>query len=435
MQRLKLLLCCLFIFNRGFCQVDNYVYDLSGLSKGERINKLFDHITKGSQKQNIYLLSDAYHYCEIEDIRKDLNFEFIKKIKPEKIYDEHPAILKDFIMAILDNKINVKDYKDTMMSKYYEYKLSIPDSLNFPNYNDFLEEVEMVKSGKLTSTIKAIRDIGYIDNYEFLDIGTDLVFAELFYLRKITKEKNIANDTVINNYLDSLRVRYGGTFHGYEPMLGSKSIHNIAAIRKNLDAFLNSLKRNIKDSSLIKKWGNVTIGLYNTPYTLNDVKHHLINGSVKSFDEVTQNLSFRDSVVYLNFLESVPKEWRNLVINYSTYHLMDSKEFTDILPGHINTIGRYLNKDFKPYLKKIAFLCYNQIPGGKNLSNRKKSLEAQLAKKYSYAYIDLTEYKKSTLTNHPPFFLMPTFSRYIKYNWEDIFDGIVFIRDCNCELH
>jgi hypothetical protein len=434
MKHLKFLLFCLFIFNNGYCQVDNYVYDLSRLSKEERTNKLFELITKSPKKQNIYLLSDAYHYCEIEEIRKGLTFEFIKKIKPGKIYVELPAILKEFILAILDNKINVADYKDTMMSKFYEYKLSMPDSLNFPKYNYFLEEVEIVKSGKLTATVKAIRDMGYIDNYEFLDVGTDLIFAELFYLRKITKEKNITNDAIINNYLDSLRVRYDGTFHGYAPMLGYKSIHNIAAIRKSHETFLSSLKRNINDSLLIKKWVNATIGLYNTPYTLDDVKRHIVEGAVKSFDEITQSLSFRDSVVYLNFLESIPKEWQNLVINYSTYHLMDSKEFTDVLPEHINTFGRYLNKDFKPYLKKIAFLCYNQIPGGKNLSNRKKSLEAQLAKKYNYAYIDLSEYKQRNLIKYTPFFLMPTFSRYIKYNWEDIFDGIVFIKDCNCAI-
>jgi hypothetical protein len=395
---------------------------------------LFELITRNPQKQNIYLLSDAYHYCEIEEIRKDLNFEIIRKIKPQKIYEEHPAILKDFIIAILDDKVNVKDYKDTMMSRFYEYKLSIPDSLNFPDYNDFLEEVEMVKSGKLTATVKAIRDMGYIDNYEFLDIGTDLIFAELFYLRKITKEKNITNDTIINNYLDSLRVRYGGTFHGYEPMLGYKSIHNIVAIRKNLETFLNSLKNNIKDSSLIKSWVNLTIGLNNQPKTFEDIKLEVKNGPLKSFDKVTQSLSFRDSILYLNFLASIPNDWQNLVINYSTYHLMDSKEFTDLLPEHINTFGRYLNKDFKPYLKKIAFLCYDQIPNNKDLTNRKKSLEAKLAKKYRYAYIDLAQFRNSDSTHRSLFYMMPTFSRYMKYNWENIFDGIVFIKDCKCKV-
>jgi hypothetical protein len=113
-------------------------------------------------------------------------------------------------------------------------------------------------------------------------------------------------------------------------------------------------------------------------------------------------------------------------------------DFSDVMTANTKTLGKYLHNDtiFSKYLKRIAFICddtHRKDEEYKKL-NGKQSLEYELSKKYNLAYIDLEGYRNAIpKTLRKPFYMRPTFWTFRKLNWEEIFDGIVFVKDCGCK--
>ena len=149
--------------------------------------------------------------------------------------------------------------------------------------------------------------------------------------------------------------------------------------------------------------------------------------------------SFRDSILYVNFeyFKKMNSSWNNTIFSFSTYHLLDTRDrslFSEVLDPATHTLGRFLHSRYDSSIVHIAFVCNSGLIKDKvsNNKNYKKSLEYQLSKTHDFAYIDLAAYRKSP-NEKKAFYLRPTFEKFILTNWEDILDGIIFIKDCQCQ--
>lgn len=413
----------------------NYVHSCVDSNGNFDADKAYSFLPKYSY--NIYLLSEIDHRFDmIESIRTDLAKKIIISDKPEEIFYEntweHDSLLRNYIKGA----INIKEYRDTMKSKYYlPQKLGIPDSINFPYYEDLQREYADLSKDKYISFLKNIDDIGYLNKLVAIDIGTQTMWLGLFHLSKITKLKNLKNDMIINEFLDSIRVRYRWDFSNLALSLDSQD--DYLKHKTDIDKFIEALNRNINDPILITAWESVFASFKQANAFRTLSQPVAFGGKALTLKEIVIKNSFRDSILYNNFTFFLPEKWRNIVILFSTYHLMNIEEsgyFSDIIDSSTRTLGKYLQKAYKPYLRRIAFICYKGMENHKEYSkdNYKKSIEYYLAQHYDYAYVDLLAYRNSS-EEKKPFYMRPTFYNYRKLNWEDLFDGIIFSTKCYCD--
>lgn len=427
-QLLLIVQCC-------YSQIDSYTHNIKEATGSIDITKLYQLVTKRDNIHNIFLLSESDHrYKSLDTVRTNLIKKMIVTKNPEKVYYEntweHETLLYDYF----DNKIDTLDYKEKMISKYISIKLSKPDSSNFPYYEDIRREYSEIKEDNYTFFLKSIDTLSYRQQLMPIDIGTQTIWLGLYHLSKITKKQNLSNNSIINNFLDSIRVTYQWSFSRLTMTIDDETLYR--KHKQAIEDFLSALKNNIKNVSLINAWENVFATYIQANFYRELSVPITYGGKSITSKEYAHKNSFRDSVLYRNFKFFLPEAWKNIILSFSTVHLMDTrnhKDFADVIDASANTIGKYLHKDFAPYLRRIAFVCYDaklKLPEYDN-AHYKGSLEYKLSKQYDYAYVDLYSYRNS-VGSKQPFYMRPTFSNFRKLNWEQIFDGIVFIKNCGC---
>lgn len=412
----------------------SYVHSCVDSNGNFDANKAYSFLPKYSS--NIFLLSEIDHrFKMIQSIRTDLAKKIIISIKPEKIFYEntweHDSLLRSYMKGTID----IKEYKDTMKSKYYSpQKLGIPDIINFPYFEDLKREYSGLSKDNYIGFLKNIDDVGYLNKLVAIDIGTQTGWLGLFHLSKITKLKNLKNNVIINEFLDSIRVSYRWDFNNLSLSLDNEEEYLKHKI--DIDKFIEALKKNIQDPILITAWESVFATFKQANTFRNLSQPAAFGGKALPLNEIIMKNSFRDSILYNNFTFFLPEEWKNLVVLFSTYHLMNIEEsayFSDVIDSSTRTLGKYLQKTYKPYLRRIAFVCYKGMENHNEYSkdNDKKSIEYYLAQHFEYAYVDLLAYKNSP-GEKKPFYMRPTFYNYRKLNWENLFDGIIFSTRCDC---
>lgn len=426
-----------FALTCSYCQISNFIYDLTNReTNGVDIKKLYSLIHFEQQK-NIFFLSEIDHrFKSLDTLRADLLREIITNNKPDKIFYEntweHDRLLKDFV----SNKLEINSFKQCMNSKYYEKQMVIPDSMYFPYWLDINYEFESISRDNYLYLINTIKSCNYLNNFIGIDIGTQTNFIGLFNLLKLSKIENRFQNILINNFLDSIRVRYACDFSRQNYKITDDS--NTFIRKKNsIGKFYDGIRSQFRDSELVKSWSSI-FSIYNQNNLFNrreDVK----TNKYDYYNRIDGD-NFRDSILFDNFTFYKPNKWQNLVFLFSTYHLIDFQNINienSKFCKKIFNLSYWLSLDstLNNHFRRIAFICFNK--GTKFNSdfydekNQRKSIEYILSKKYEYAYLDLRKYRLSS-HNNIPFFMRPTFDKYLEFNWENIFDGIVFVKNCGC---
>lgn len=402
-------------------QIHNYVTPIE-LKGSMDFNKLYRLVEKESGK-NVFLLSESTHdYFSLAEARTGLLNKIIEHNNPEKIFYE----------TSLENELLSKLY----LSKN-EAGLHFPkvNNINYGNTHDLLNLKYDRNHQFFFSNIKS-------DNVESIDIGTSSSWLGLQNLCSLTKEQNAGRNPTIDHFCDSLLNEYRlQFFFAWRAVISDSSYKGFKSAK---DGFISALKSAQLSNKLIFAWENI-FAHYHIVYARRALHEWLYETEKYTTWSFLQLNSFRDSVLYDNLKKLVPDEWNNLAVLFTSLHLMDTrgdKPFADIMDNETRTLGRYIHSDtaLGPYLRRIAFVCYDPDLKGetdgkgkprKRAANSKQSLEYRLAKEYSMAYVDLKSYREKEVIRKP-FYMNPSLG-YRKWNWEQIFDGVVFIKDCKCE--
>lgn len=417
-----------------FAQLSNFTYPLEQSEGVINITQLYNLLPKDAGK-NIFLLSETNHtHKKVDYARQQLLKEIVTQKNVDKIYYEntweHDTLLKKY----LDGDLHIEEYKESMKSKYLPYKIIRPDSVIFPYYDQLTVEIDSLAKDNFLDMVTRARSENYSDKLQPIDIGTQTMWLGLFHLMKITKA--VTENLFVNQFLDSMRVYCRAEYYkvSYATTDNQKEFeHN----KSNIERFLLELRTNTGDSVLVNRWQSIFARYYMFNAHREISLPDFMGGKPNTAKQFLKRNSYRDSVMYENFKFYLPKDWQNLVFIFSTAHLMDSRNteyFKEVLDDNTRLIGRDLHKDYEPYLRRIAFVCFEGLRKNKLYNNKyaKNSLEYMLSLNHEYAYVDLKSYRESSF-NRKPFYMRPTFWKYRKLNWENIFDGIVFLRECNCE--
>jgi hypothetical protein len=410
-------------------QIEKYITDFKTEDGNYDIKKVYKLIYKDSQK-NMFLLSEYAHDFKILDrLRTDLLAEIVNNNNPEKIFYEnsweHDTLLKENYIRSL----TLNDYKK-------QFTATVADSSLLPWWFYLLEDdYRRLNNSNYEYLIKNALKKGYADKMIGLDIGTITFGLGLQNLCKITQSLVPNKNSKINKFCDSLIIKYSGEFSTIQYVDTEEKYLK----KKNaFDLFIHEINEQIKNVAVIQAWKSVF-----SAYLLANTNRNLAlplteGGHVLTTKEFTQMNSFRDSVMYENFKYFLPRNWNNVVLSFSTLHLIDTnnqEDFDDVLGVNTKTLGRLLVGEYKPYLRRIIFICNSSALKAKDDDNLhyRQSLEYRLAKNYEMAYVDLSAYRNSKEAKKP-FYMRPTFFTFRNLNWENIFDGIVFVKDCNCSL-
>jgi hypothetical protein len=404
-------------------QIERYVFDLKGKNGKYDMQKAYGLIRKDPQK-NIFLLSEYAHDFRILDkLRTDLVVQILKNDSIEKIFYE-----------------NTWEH-DTLLKKYYNGSLLLNDYKKFAgsNSNDTAaswfhlleDDYKRIENSNFEYLIKSAIEHGYANKLIGLDIGTITFRLGLHHLCKLTQ--SLKENHSIKHFCDSLLEKYTGEF---STMQYVDSEDRFVEKKHRIDLFLYEMSKRAENASIVQVWKSVfsiyLLANFNRSLSLPVIE----GGHILTTKEFMEMNSFRDSVMYDNFKYFLPPTWNNVILLFSTLHLMDTnnqKEFSDVLSANSRTLGRFLHNEYRPYLRRIAFICNSGMTKSRGESNLnyKKSLEYKLSKNYEIAYVDLDAYRNSKEIKEP-FYMRPTFFTFRKLNWENLFDGIVFVKDCNC---
>lgn len=407
----------------NFGQISKYIFDIQSKNGEVDYDKLTNLINLNFGEKNIVLLSEDRHdYTALDSIKSNFIIKLSGKLPITWIFEEMPAA--EFRLFVDEQKwsINIDSFTKDGGGKYEYY---LREDINNARKSGFYDYVKKIEASGLNNIIAPI------------DLGTISTHLALFNYAKYTKSLNVERNQKIDQFCDSIVQKYSLEYHSILQTTND-SEDDFYLKNMRIKEFLSELKKNSNFNEIINGWENIFASYYQTRHNLmvypNEMQQkHL---STKNFFKLN---SFRDSVLFsnFNFFLDYKKTWENIVVSFSTYHLLDTRTttlFKDVLDSSTITFGKLLHKKFNDKISHIAIICNSgNINDGYNINkNFKKSIEYQLSKKYNYAYIDLKNYRKNSF-KRISFYMRPTFERFLKLNWEEVLDGIIFVKNCQCD--
>jgi hypothetical protein len=388
--------------------------------------------------KNIFLLSESNHPdLNLSKIRYLLSGHLGGLKNIQRIIYEFPFAGSSLLNAYLSGKIKPTMLHDSVYSIGYNDEDVSENSRGLKNVADYIDaEFDFyIKKSTLLDEFTFYKQKGLQDRIIPIDIGLHTQFLEKGYLVWITK-LNCSN-RYIQAVCDSIVKHSSGEFQYHYFFRDSKqTFDRKLKIRKE---FLDSLIHYCSDKMLHFAWQNAFAGYI---FSQRSNLKSILDPEQRPLTtlEFMEENSFRDSILFENFKWAMPDSFENVLVSFSTLHLMDTRQtegFKDVMTSNTKTLGRYLHSDtlYSKYLKRIAFICDDtHRKDGKFIKiNAKQSLEFALSKKFNLAYVDLEGYRNSVPKSmRKPFYMRPTFWSYRNLNWEEIFDGIVFVKDCGC---
>lgn len=402
-------------------QLEKFCYDVSGKGK-VNIDRLIDFIIPKNGHKNIYLLSESLHSHEgIYHLKNVVASALYERIKLDALFVECPKLDELLNRSYAKNSISIEDI-----------------GLNGRKISN--EEINSIKNRRSYKLIEALSNVP--DSiFHSIDIGVSDFSLGLQHLCSIT-QRALPINTYIQKFCDSLLKNNTGVYHQrWQGLIFDETYNEFNAGRKS---FLQVLKNKRASSDIIQAWENV-FAKYESNYLARSL-FRSVEGRDWKMDENTflKINSYRDEFLFRNFEKNLPKDWKNLAVSFSTLHLMNLNDY-DVYKEYelesITTFGKILHGDIKyrPYLRRIAFVCLKDSKKkdrlGFNHVHERESLEYKLSKRFDFAYVDLEAYRNSDDVQKEPFYLSPTLFRYELFNWENMFDGIVFAKNCSCNLN
>lgn len=438
MKSVAKFLICMFINSICFGQfkaMDPFLIDLNEI-RTTTFRKL-DTILLRDNK-NIFLLSASSHPdLNLSKTRYLFTGYLSNLINIQRICYEFPFAGSSMLNSYINGEIKLSALQDSVYRIGYDDE-DIPENASgLRNVSDYINaEFDMyIKKSTLLNEFKFYKQKGLRDRTIPIDIGLNTQFLEKSYLVWLTKRN--CSSPYIQNFCDSMSLHGRSEFQYRYVFKDSKQTFD-----RKLNArreFLDSLIYHCPDKMLHFAWKNVFSGYVfsqrtkRKPFLAPDYK------PLTTLEFMEEN-SFRDSILFENFKWAMPGSFENVIVSFSTLHLMDTRatsDFSDVMTASTRTLGRYLHSDttYSKYLKRIAFICddtYRKDEKYKS-ANARQSIEYELSKKYNFVYIDLKGYRNAIPKPlRKPFYMRPTFWSYRKLNWEELFDGIFFVKDCGC---
>lgn len=134
--------------------------------------------------------------------------QLVSRGKVEKIFYENTWEHDTLLQNYLSGAIRIEDYREPMQSKYVlPFKPAIPDSLHFPYYTYVQQEYMNLENDNYLPFFKRAKKYQYHEKLIPIDIGTQTLYLGLYHMAKITKALNKGADPIINNFLDSIRMK------------------------------------------------------------------------------------------------------------------------------------------------------------------------------------------------------------------------------------
>jgi erythromycin esterase len=252
------------------------------------------------------------------------------------------------------------------------------------------------------------------------------------------------NENLIDNPFTSL-LRKLPNF-GYKAYLDSSSVEMlITKIDIIIDSLSNAKQTRLKQSeNLIRQWMNMKYFItwlnrrFNFTNDTNDPK------------VTTTYYAARDSAMAENLVWMISNLYPNekIIVNVSAYHASRSGEkvdgFTECCKAqNVKTFGELLAQTkLKDDIYSIAFISSKGHTGVTNKeisklpSLKKNSLEYFFSKcKFNSAFFDFRLNKRKYEWLNEKFFMAPFFGRYLKGNWAEVFDGIVYINEMKPNIY
>ena len=415
-----------FFFLYFFCQlangqVEKFVYNVEN-EKGRLDVDKITNIVRPKDTHNLFLLSEDKHSYRNLELAITLQISSLsRKYLIDQIFCEYSYAEHKMMTDIFKHPLNVDSFLNGISKKYHNSVMEDLRGIELRPYNNFIAEMTAVR---------------LLDKIIPIDIGTGTFHLSIFYLAGYTKRLNTTSDNAINWFCDSITQQYSLEYHGALETRND-TWYEYEQKMARINIFLEALDKYDNLIDVSRAWRNVFSSYFRTRYNMLRYPDGKQTTPLK-LKHVRKYMSFRDSILFNNLRLYFPpkKEWQNVIVTFSSYHLLDTRNgqlFSEVLDSSTHTLGKYLHKEYKKMITHIVFVCNSGIitNGNNNNKKHKKSLEYKLAKDYNFAYVDLRAYRQSK-GDHKPFYLRPTFEKYIKTNWEDLIDGIVFIKDCGC---
>lgn len=435
------IICLLIVFAQGIAlgqvqDLDKYVTDLKDISN-PAFSKLDTILTRS--KKNVFLLSESSHpSLNLATTRFLLTGHMNGLMNVQKVVDEFPLAGASMLFGYSKNEINSSLFHDSVYSIGYNEE-DIPENAKGLSYVADYVDAEFnfyIKESNMLDEFKYYMANGIEDKIIPIDIGFNTQFLEKSYLAWLTKKR--CDNQYVQNFCDSMAKHGTGQFQLFYVFHDSQKTYERKLLA--MQVFLDSLMSHCPDSTLYFAWKNAFAGYL---FSQRTKRKRLLDPEFKPLTtlEFMDENSFRDSILYENFKWAMPDSFQNVIVSFSTLHLMDTRNteyFSDVMPASTKTLGRYLHNDtiYSKYLKRIAFICDDTHRNDEKFkrTNARQSLEYELSIKHDLAYIDLEGYRNAIPeVLRKPFYMRPTFWTYRKLNWEEIFDGVVFVKDCGCK--
>ena len=204
-----------------------------------------------------------------------------------------------------------------------------------------------------------------------------------------------------------------------------------------IDSLSNAKQGTVKQrAKMIRQWMNMK-------YFINWLNRRFdFTNDEKDPKVITTYYAARDSVMAENLVWMISNLYPNekIIVSVSAYHASRSGEkvdgFTECCKTrHVKTFGELLSQTkLKDDIYSIAFISSKGHTGvtiddvTKLPLQKKNSLEYFFSNcKFSSAFFDLKSNKRKYGWLNEKFYMGPFFERYLKGNWPEVFDGIVYI--------
>ena len=218
---------------------------------------------------------------------------------------------------------------------------------------------------------------------------------------------------------------------------------------KKIDIIIDSLS-NAKQTSF-KQTGKIVRQWVNMKYFIKWLNRRFnFTNDAKDPKVITTYYAARDSAMAENLVWMISNLYPNekIIVNVSAYHASRSGEkvdgFTECCKTqHVKTFGELLSQTkLKDDIYSIAFISSKGHTGvtvddiSKLPSRKKNSLEYFFSKcKFNSAFFDFKSNKRKYEWLNEKFYMAPFFERYLKGNWAEVFDGIVYIKEMKPNIY
>lgn len=422
MKKVFLIIAMFFFGLESRGQLEKYIYDISDGENGINIEKLVSLLPL-DRSRNVIIFSETDHsQFEADSLRTVIINRLNQTLDIDYYFFEWSTVDYFVFKLLKENKINV----DSILN-YQSNVLKLDSRWTYGN---------ILKKEYNFLSKKYIANVTNVDMLP-IDIGTDQIDFPLCTMAYLTRVANVKQDVFINKFVDSLVFDHRQLFNFSVLEAIPDSVYIPFKIRS--DEFLLRLTQDSNFSSLIVwQWKNLFNGLFHKYFQREELKIYKENISLLNFSSY---MKFRDSIMFKN-LETglIEKDWKNVVVSVSSFHSMynysNKIEFSNIIANDYKTLGQRLSDKYGNSIKRIALVCYKcKNENDKKFKKSKKKtifLENQLAKKYNYAFVSLSEMRKDNDFKKFQFYFRPTFQYPVQSDWQNIFDGVIFIRNCEC---